>query len=1110
MSIHGGGLGARNGALGHEPDWYKDAVLYEVRVRSFFDGNADGMGDLPGLIEKLDYLEDLGVTALWLLPFYPSPLRDDGYDISDYFSVHPDVGTLADFRRFLDEAHARGLRVVTELVLNHTSDQSPWFQRARRAPARSRERDYYVWSDDPDRYRDARIIFRDFEPSNWTWDPVARAYYWHRFFAHQPDLNFENPDVRAALFEVIDFWLGLGVDGLRLDAVPYLYEREGTTCENLPETHAFLRELRARVDARFPGRMLLAEANQWPEEAAAYFGAGDECHMAFHFPVMPRLFMAVRMEDRFPIVDILRQTPEPPPGCQWALFLRNHDELTLEMVTDEERDYMVRAFAEEPASRINLGIRRRLLPLCGNDRRTVELLTALLFALPGTPVLYYGDEIGMGDNVYLGDRNGVRTPMQWSAEKNAGFSRCNPQRLVLPVVVDPEYHYQAVNVEAQQLRESSLLWWHKRLIALRKRHPAFGRGTLEVLDPENPRVLALVRKLDGETVLAVFNLSRFPQPVELDLSAFAGLVPVELLGCAALPVIEDAPYRLTLGGRGFLWLSLEAPKPGSDAPAVDYQPPALVAGAPLEALPRSEWSRDDRAALAEALGHYLGSRRWFAGSGRRVERAELADALALPGFAGCLVVVRVELAEGDSERYLLGLAEEPAGSEVSRRSPHAVLASLESPRGASVIVDPFADPPARRAFVEALLAGGELRGRSVVVRPWLSPDHETRTRAGLEGSVSAEGPRSLHGLPGALHLFGEPCFLDVSRRLDDGPGPALELAERLASRGVSGAAVARVISTVVCEEPGKDPVPIVLARAFVPAELLASEQAHGELGRYFERALARTGEVILQPARELIGPYLEAVALLGRRLAEVQLALGGEDAPPAFAAEGCTPFDQRSTYQTMRNLAGRCRRLVQRRGGKGLAALSARFLAAEGTLGKRFRALLDRPLTARRARILGGLHLGKVLSTAGDFAFKDLGGDRRRPPSERRRKASPFRDAASLVRSFHEAAFAALLDPARVRPEDQAAARPFAQLWWSSVSMSFLGAYRAVAIPGGLIPGDEEELAILFEAFLLESALHELGFALEGRAEVESELELPRRAELALELLVSRLEPPAG
>ena len=497
--------------------WYKDAVIYEVHVRAFHDGNGDGVGDFRGLIDKLDYLAELGVTALWLLPFYPSPLRDDGYDISDYRQVHPSYGSLRDFRLFLREAHRRGLRVITELVLAHTSDEHPWFQRARLAKPGSVHRDFYVWSDTPDRFAGARIIFKDFEDSNWSFDPVAQAYFWHRFYSHQPSLNYDNPSVRQAMLDVVDYWLAMGVDGLRLDAVPYLYAREGTTCENLPETFAFLRQLRAHVDARFGDRMLLAEANQWPEDAVAYMGNGDTCHMAFHFPLMPRMFMAARQEDRFPMVDILAETPATPPECQWALFLRNHDELTLEMVTDEERDYMYRAYAQDPQARVNVGIRRRLAPLLGNDRKLMEMMNGLLFSMPGTPIIYYGDEIGMGDNIYLGDRNAVRTPMQWNSDRNAGFSAANPQRLYLPVIIDPEYHSQAVNVEAQEENPNSLLWWMKRLIALRQRYKAFGQGTLEVLRPDNRKVFAFIRRFEDERILVVVNLSRNVQCVELDL-----------------------------------------------------------------------------------------------------------------------------------------------------------------------------------------------------------------------------------------------------------------------------------------------------------------------------------------------------------------------------------------------------------------------------------------------------------------------------------------------------------------------------------------------------------------------------------------------------------------
>ncbi|WP_426752116.1 maltose alpha-D-glucosyltransferase [Myxococcus sp. Y35] len=547
--------------MDQDPLWYKKALIYELHLRAFHDSNGDGHGDIPGLIEKLPYLQDLGINCLWLLPHYPSPLRDDGYDIADYYGVHPDYGTLADFQRLVDEAHKRDIRIITELVVNHTSDQHPWFQEARSDP-NSPKRNWYVWSDTDDQYKGARIIFLDTERSNWTWDPVAKQYFWHRFFSHQPDLNYDNPEVQEAMLDVMRFWLNMGVDGFRCDAVPYLFEREGTNCENLPETHAFLKRLRKTIDSEYQGKMLLAEANQWPADVRVYFGDGDEFHMGFHFPVMPRLYMAVRREDRTPIVEIMQQTPDIPDTCQWAIFLRNHDELTLEMVTDEDRDYMYREYATDPRMRINLGIRRRLAPLMDNGRRRIELMHSLLFTLPGTPVLYYGDEIGMGDNIYLGDRNGVRTPMQWTGDRNAGFSRADYSRLYAPVIADPVYGYQSINVEAQERVKSSLLHWIKRMIRIRQRYPVFSLGNLRFLQTENRKVLAFVRQWEGQTVLVVCNLSRFAQPAVLDLREWEGAVPVELIGETPFPRVSELPYQLSMGPYMFLWFRLDKPLQG--------------------------------------------------------------------------------------------------------------------------------------------------------------------------------------------------------------------------------------------------------------------------------------------------------------------------------------------------------------------------------------------------------------------------------------------------------------------------------------------------------------------------------------------------------------------
>ncbi|HYM96749.1 MAG TPA: maltose alpha-D-glucosyltransferase, partial [Candidatus Sulfotelmatobacter sp.] len=690
--------------LEEDPLWYKDALIYELHVRAFSDSDADGSGDFRGMLEKLPYLQDLGVNAIWLLPFYPSPGRDDGYDIADYTDVNPQFGTLGDATAFIREAHRRGIRVINELVCNHTSDQHPWFQRARRSRPGSAPRDFYVWSDTNQKYQDARIIFKDFEVSNWTWDHVAGAYYWHRFYSHQPDLNFDNPKVKEAVLKALDFWLDAGVDGVRLDAIPYLFERDGTNCENLPETHQFLREMRNHVDANYPNRMLLAEANQWPEDSVAYFGQGDECNMSFHFPLMPRLFMSIRMEDRFPIVDILAQTPSIPDTAQWALFLRNHDELTLEMVTDEERDYMYRAYTQDRLARINLGIRRRLAPLLGNDRRRVELMNGLLFSLPGTPVLYYGDEIGMGDNIFLGDRNGVRTPMQWSADRNAGFSRANRQRLYLPVITDPEYHYETVNVEAQQGNPHSILSWMKRLIALRKRHRAFGRGTLELLRPENRKVLAYVRAYESEQILCIANLSRFLQAVELDLSKWKGLVPVELFSSNEMPVIGDNPYFLTLGPHAFYWFSMQ-PKPTPQLQSDGAKPAAIVPDISVIGGWEAALVGASKERLETVLLGYIRQRRWFAGKARRLKSATIADVVGIPGHEGTAYITSVVVgyAEGDPDMYLLPLAYANAAEapHIIERWPGSAIAWIGNhDDGARGLLYDALGPP---NFAEALL-----------------------------------------------------------------------------------------------------------------------------------------------------------------------------------------------------------------------------------------------------------------------------------------------------------------------------------------------------------------------------------------------------------------------
>jgi maltose alpha-D-glucosyltransferase/alpha-amylase len=878
-------------------------------VKAFADSTGDGIGDFPGLMEKLDYLQDLGVTALWLLPFYPSPLRDDGYDIADYTNIHPSYGTLADFRAFLGEAHRRGLRVISELVINHTSDQHSWFQQARRAAPGSSKRDFYVWSDNPDKYKEARIIFKDFEVSNWSWDAQANAYYWHRFYAHQPDLNYDNPAVHAAVFRVLDFWLRMGIDGLRLDAIPYLFEREGTNCENLPETHTFLRELRHHVDAGFRNRMLLAEANQWPEDSVAYFGDGDECHMAFHFPVMPRLFMAIRMEDRFPVIDILQQTPPIAPSCQWALFLRNHDELTLEMVTDEDRDYMYRVYAQDPQARINLGIRRRLAPLLENHRGKIELMNGLLFSLPGTPVLYYGDEIGMGDNIYLGDRNGVRTPMQWNADRNAGFSRANPQRLYLPVIIDPAYHFEAVNVEAQQNNPSSLLWWMKHLIALRKRYRAFGRGSLEFLYPQNNKVLAFVRRYQEECILVVANLSRFIQAVELDLTAFRGLRPVEMLGRTKFPPISERPYFLTLGSYAFYWFTLESqPVAALHAPAERDQLPVLQVSHRWENVLRGP----AREALNEILPAFLQRCPWFHGKGRQTEAAMILETIpfstelhspspwekerpserergqssngdermvpdgtkdngAPPGppsptatrVEAQITLVQVEYTEGDPETYVIPIAfvTEQQAQPMQALLQRSTIARLRvRPSGShpeGEIPGWLYDPLGERAFSQALLdsilrrrrfkrAGGELLA-------W--PSRELRQLN------SASEPLPEPALLDSQHTntsiaYGDCFFLKVFRQLEKGLNPELETGRFLMER-TDFRHMPPLVGSVEYHRSWGEPMTLAVLHRFIPNQGDAWRLTRDSLGRYFERVL--TGEVQAQELPAPRRPILDLV-----------------------------------------------------------------------------------------------------------------------------------------------------------------------------------------------------------------------------------------------------------
>jgi maltose alpha-D-glucosyltransferase/alpha-amylase len=1066
--------------------WYKDGIIYQTHVRAFYDSNGDGIGDFQGLARKLDYLQDLGINILWLLPFYPSPLRDDGYDIADYTAVNPSYGTLADFKAFLKEAHRRGIRVVTELVINHTSDQHAWFQKSRRAKPGSPWRDFYVWSDSPDKYRDARIIFKDFESSNWSWDPVAKAYYWHRFFSHQPDLNFDNPAVHDALFKALDFWMDMGVDAFRLDAIPYLFEREGTTCENLPETHEYLKKVRRYMDEKYPGRMLLAEANQWPEDSLPYFGDGDECHMAFHFPVMPRMYMALAMEDRFPIVDIMGQTPAIPENCQWAMFLRNHDELTLEMVTDEDRDYMWRTYAKDAKARINLGIRRRLAPLLENHRGRIHLMNGLLFSFPGTPIIYYGDEIGMGDNIYLGDRNGVRTPMQWSADRNAGFSRANPQQLFLPAIIDPQYHYEQVNVEAQQSNQYSLLWWMKRLIAMRKRYHALGRGTMEFLHSENRKILAYVRRYEDEIILVVANLSRLVQAFELDLTEFKGMVPVELSGSIKFPIIGERPYFLNLGPFAFYWFALKR----EVAVEVTTQDAPLVGARKWDEV----FATQNRDALERALAAYLPTRRWFGGKARTIANVTVRDAVEMPNDLR-VAILDVEFHEGEPQAYQLplGIANVRREQDQARNIP--VIARL---RDGAMLYEPVQQEAFANALLDTIARKRQLKGRDgfVVGAP-------TRAYKELRGNDKLETHVLGVEQSNTAITYGQNLFLKLFRRLETGINTDVEIT-RFLNEETTFKNTPRIAGTLEYHDEKTDtPTTVAILQGFTPNSGDAWSYTLDAIGRYYDLLLSDATAVerisksmphgsifqlaqrpLPDIARETIGAYLGDAELLGRRTAEMHIALASRDDIPAFAPEPFTPHYQRSIYQYMRTQIVQTMQIVRKRAKEKVDF--AELLAREDDLHQHIRSVLNGKIDAARIRIHGDYHLGQVLYTGKDFVIIDFEGEPARPLSERRLKRSGLRDVAGMLRSFHYAPYAVAFGAAPgsyVRAEDMAMIETGARFWHQWVSVAFLRAYLATSAQGKHkhLPSDPEAVEVLLSSYLIEKALYEIVYELNNR-----------------------------
>ncbi len=1117
-----------------DPLWYKDAIIYQVHVKAFRDSNNDGMGDFGGLTQGLPYIKDLGVNTIWLLPFYPSPLRDDGYDISDYHGVHPQYGTLADFRHFLKEAHALDLRVITELVINHTSDQHPWFQAARRAPKGSAKRNYYVWSDTDTRWPETRIIFTDTEKSNWTFDPIAKQYFWHRFFSHQPDLNFDNPNVVRAVVRAMRYWLDMGVDGLRLDAIPYLCERDGTINENLPATHAVLKHMRAELDRSYRNRFFLAEVNQWPEDVRPYFGSGDECHMAFHFPLMPRMYMAIAEEDRHAITDIMGQTPEIPNNCQWAIFLRNHDELTLEMVTERERDYLYRTYAADRQMRINLGIRRRLAPLMDNDRRKIELLNCLLMSIIGSPVVYYGDEIGMGDNIYLGDRNGVRTPMQWSSDRNAGFSRADPQRLYLPPIMDEVFGYAAVNVEAQQRSSGSLLNWTKRLIAARCGNRALSRGTLRFVRPGNRKVLAYVRELDGETILCVANLSRNSQPVELDLAAWKGRTPVEILGNTPFPPLGDLPYFITLPPYAFYWFRLEAaaaaPTWHIERSAPEELPVLVIPDGLMAALAVHDDSGGPSALLArrvreqlerDVLPRVLPAQRWFAGNGHPIAGVAVRERgeWTVPGSDWLLAVADVAFQGSGAQTYSLPLALAWETGDGSALAPlaHCTLARVRQRARVGILYDAFWDD----AFVRTVASAMARETRQPLAGGGLVYAHTSRVTAMGDDFTHAVAQPIQHPAfeqVNTLVVFGESLLLKGYRRLRPGISPEIEMG-RFLTEVSPFASAAPLLGSLEHVAPDGERTALAVLFGYVGNEGNGWDYTLAHLQRVVEDALAHAsgavadaaGAAVPAPAQEpTAGPgtlregFLALMDILGRRTAELHAALAFESGDAAFDPEPFTAEDARTLRTRLtESLDGALDALSARRDALPavLAPMATRVLAAREALRERAASLVPDDIGAARTRYHGDYHLAQVLLTRHDFAIVGFEGDPARPLAARRAKHCPLRDVASMLRSFGYAAnYAVWHGPAHTDADRERIAGPLEE-WRKDATAAFLGGYRVrmAGVPS-MPPADVE--AALLDAFIVEGALHELRFELRHRPDWVG---VPLRA-------ITRilLTPPAG
>ncbi|HEY0743401.1 MAG TPA: maltose alpha-D-glucosyltransferase [Chryseosolibacter sp.] len=1076
---------------GADPLWFKDAIIYELSVRAFYDSNGDGIGDFPGLIQKLDYLEDLGINTIWLLPFYPSPLKDDGYDVTDYYDVHPDYGTLADFKQFLKEAHRRGIRVITELILNHTSDQHPWFKKAKRSKAGSRSRDFYVWSDTPERYKEARVIFADEESTNWTYDPEAKAYFWHRYYRHQPELNFDNAEVQLEMIKVVDFWLKMGVDGFRLPSVTFLFEQEGTSSENLPQTHAYLKKLRAHIDKNYKNRILIAEANLWPEDAATYFGEGEECHMNFHYPLMPRLFLALRTEDSYPIVDIMDQTPVTPPNSQWALFLRNHDELGLEMVTEEEKDYLFKAYANDQNTKFNVGIRRRLAPLMNNDRRKIELLYTILLSLPGSPVIYYGDEIGMGDNVYLGDRFGVRTPMQWNMNINAGFSNANPQRLFLPIISDPIYRHESVNVATQEENPSSLLWWMKHVMAMRKRLNIFGRGDIKFIESSNAKILAFARSYENQQIIVVANLSQFSQAATLNLSEYKDADITEVFSQNRFKNVEEGDYNITIGPYGYFWFQVDSDEKKEKAEA-SGELPLLKTDVSWERL--FDNYNEVRLIERKILPPFLKKCRWFGGKAKVISKMAIHKVIPMKveGDTHFLTIIEVHYVQRLPEFYFLPLAFVLSDSILERveYTVQSVVCRAEIQGKAGFVMDSSYDKNFRDFLFTSMDKGLRLR------------DDENGTLEFNSGVFAKLNTKDVDSKilkadqSNTAIIYNDKYFFKFYRKIEKEINPDLEIV-RFLTEHTTFQNCPKYAGSVEYKDTEGRTIVFGLLQEKVDNQGDSWGMTVDSVGRYYERVLLK-GKGLKFPKlnnnpaikfedapelmQELIGRgFYERVVRLGQRTAEMHMALASDNSNPSFAPEIFTANYQRSLYSSLRKLLRDRFSLLETSITKlpvQTQDLAKEVLEMEEKILESFTEVYQVKITAMKTRIHGDYHLGQVLFTGKDFVIIDFEGEPGFSFSERRLKKNAFKDVAGMMRSFHYAAFGKLLLNENYREQELELLEQAAEQWQHYVSRFYLGAYMERIGMGTIL---SEQNDILIRTFLIEKAIYELGYELNAR-----------------------------